>query len=134
MKNKKLSFHKNNQAGLSIIELLFSLALISIMLVLYQVSLNTLKLNEVAKDREIALSIANAKMQELRSTVYNSLPVSGSFSDSQLSLLSSGSGAITITNYNDNVKQVVVTVQWHRPGTQNNSTVSLTTLMTSGGI
>lgn len=130
-KNNKI---KNKQEGFTIIELLFSLALVAVMLVLYQVSLNTLKLNEVVRDREIALRIAQNKMEELRNTSYNSLPSSGTFADSLLTSLPSSSGNITVSDYDENIKQVSVIVQWHRPGTQSTSNVTLTTLIVSGGI
>ncbi len=104
------------------------------MLVLYQVSLNTLKLNEIVRDKEIALRIAQNKMEELRNTSYSSLPSSGTFSDSLLSSLPSSSGNITVSNYDTNIKQVSVIVQWHRPGTQSTSDITLTTLIVSGGL
>jgi prepilin-type N-terminal cleavage/methylation domain-containing protein len=124
---------KRAQQGFTIIELLLSLALVAAMVVLYQVALNTLKLNEIVRDKEIALRIAQNKMEELRNTPYNSLPASSTFSDTLLSSLASSSGSITVSNYSDTVKQVSVIVQWHRPGTQSNSSITLTTLMKQNG-
>ncbi len=125
---------RGRQTGFTIIEVLLGLLIVSVMLVIYVVSINTLKLNEIVRDRELALRIAGNEIETLRATPFNSLPASGSFADPLLSSLSQGAGAITVSALNASTKQVTVTVTWHRPATPADSSISLVTLITQGGL
>lgn len=117
----------------SLIEVLVSLFIVGVILVLYQVSFNSTLLSRSAKNQEIALRIANNKMEELRAGGYTALPESSSFSDSQLGSLASSSASMVITNFNTNTKQIVIIVQWREPGSSAPRTISLTTLITKVG-
>lgn len=118
--------------GFSLIEILVTIGILSLMIVVYQAVLGNVYLTRSVQDKDVALKIATYKIEELRALGYSSLPGSGSFSDTLLTSLPSGTASMTITDYNAKVKQVVVTVGW----TPQNSTarsVSLTTLVTDTG-
>jgi prepilin-type N-terminal cleavage/methylation domain-containing protein len=123
----------NSQKGFSLLEIVITIAIIGMILLLYQIFLSNLFLSRDAKNQEIALRIANNKIEELRAVGYDSLPVSGTFSDTQLSLLSQSSATMTITDFNVDTKQILVTIQWIEPSSPNYKTISLTTLVTKAG-
>ena len=125
---------KQITGGYTLIEILVSIFIISIFLVLLQVAANTTLLNRTVRNRELALRIANTEIESLRLAPYASLPESGAFSDPLLSSLSQGEASRTITDFNSQTKQVVVTISWKEPGTISLHTVSLTTLITKGGL
>lgn len=125
-------FHK--QEGMSIIEVLVSLFIIGAMLVLYNSSANTVTLSKNSKHQEIALKIAQTELETLRTTMFSSLPASGSFSDPLLSSLPSGTANLTMTDINSRTKQATVIVSWLPPGQSQTHTVRLDTLITAGGI
>lgn len=119
--------------GFSLIEVVVALFIIGVILVLYQVSSNAVLLSRSAKNQEIALRIANNKMEELRAGGYAALPESSSFSDSQMSSLPGSSATMVITDFNTDTKQILITVQWQEPGSLIPRTISLTTLITKVG-
>jgi len=119
--------------GFSLIEVVVALFIIGVILTLYQASFSTVLLSRSAKDQEIALRIANNKMEELRAGGYSALPASSNFSDSQLSSLSSSSASLAITNFSTDTKQIVITVRWQEPGSLTLKNISLTTLITKIG-
>jgi prepilin-type N-terminal cleavage/methylation domain-containing protein len=125
-KTKKIS-------GYSLIEVTITIFIIAVVLVLYLAAANTMQMTKTAKYKEIALGIANNKIEELRAAGYSSLPGSGSFSTSQLSSLPSGSGDLDISDFNSDTKQVEVTVEWQEPGAPSTKSISLTTLITKTG-
>jgi len=122
-----------NQTGLSILEIIISLFLIGVVLILYSGSLNSVMLTSNAGDQELALRIANNKIESLRAGGYAAVPTSGSFSDSLLSSLPSGQATLTTSDYNSKTKQVDVLVSWTERGTSKSHNVSLTTLITQTG-
>lgn len=119
--------------GFSLLEVIVTLFIIGLVLVLYQAALGKVRLIQYAKNQEIALRVANNKIEELRSGGYSALPSSGSFSDSQLNSLSNSSASMTITDYNADTKQILVTIQWLDPAGSSLKNISLTTLITKTG-
>ncbi len=110
-----------------------TLFIIGVILLLYQVSFNNLLLSRNIKDQEIALRVANNKIEALRAEGYDTLPASGSFSDSQLDSLPGALATMTITDFNTDTKQIIITIQWQEPGIAIPQTLSLATLITKTG-
>lgn len=126
------SIYKNKK-GFSLIEAVITIFIIGVVLVLYQSAVSTIRLTKIAKDQEIALRVANNKIEELRTGGYANLPESGGFSDAQLSVLPSGSGNMEISNFNADTKQVLVEVEWQETGSSSARNVTLATLITKTG-
>lgn len=124
---------QNYKKGFSFIEVIVTLFIVGVVLVLYQAAAGTMRLMKTAKSQEIALRVANNEIEKLRAGGYASLPTSGGFSDPQLSALSNGSGSLTVTAFNSDTKQVLVSIQWQNPGDSSARSVSLTTLVTKTG-
>ncbi|MFA6193490.1 MAG: type II secretion system protein [Parcubacteria group bacterium] len=123
----------NNNLGFSLLEVFITLMIAGFALVLFQTALGKTKLVQYAKNQEIALRVANNKIEELRSGGYSALPSTGSFFDSQLNDLPNSSANMAITDFNDDTKQVIITVQWQDPASTSSKTVSLATLVTKTG-
>jgi Tfp pilus assembly protein PilV len=120
--------------GFTVIEVLISLFIVGMMLVVFATSLNTITLAKTARYQDLALRIANSKMEELRSLPYNQLPTSGTFTHALLSNLPSGQATQTIEEYNDNTQTVTVSVTWIDSSSQATKQVTLTTLINQWGI
>lgn len=118
--------------GISTVEVILSLFIISAALVVYSSSLNLVRLTKSTKYQDIAYHAAIKKIEDLRNTPFSSLPASGSFSDPNFLLLPSGSGQITVTNQASDLTQVQVLVTWSEQG--NLKTVNLTTLIYASGL
>lgn len=129
----KLKIKLNSKSGFSLLEVIVTLFIIGLVLVLYQASLGKIKLIQYAKNQEIALRVANNKIEELRAGGYSALPASGSFSDSQLNSLSNSSANMTITDYNADTKRVLITIQWQESISSSLKNISLATLITKTG-
>ena len=114
-------------------EIIVTLLIIGVILLLYQASLNNLFLSRDAEHQEIALRLANNKIEELRAGGYDALPGSGSFFDTQLGLLPGGAATMAVSEFNTNTKKIIITVQWQEPGISASRTLSLTTLITKIG-
>lgn len=125
---------KDKQKGSTIIEILISLFIFGIVLVIYSAASNTLLLNKGAKNQQLAFRIASNQMETLRATSYASLPGSGPLSDPLLSSLPSGTASLQASDYNEDVKEFTVIVSWREVGNSNTRTVTLTTLITEGGL
>lgn len=123
----------DKNSGFSIIEVVITIAMVGLMLVVYQTSANTVVLNKGSNYQEIALRIASSKLQTLRTQPYASLPASGAFADSLLSSLPQGQGTLTVTDYNAKTKQIKATVSWRNPKGKTQQ-VNLETLITQGGL
>jgi prepilin-type N-terminal cleavage/methylation domain-containing protein len=117
--------------GFTLIEVLVTIAIIGAMLMTTQAIRLGAPLVLAAKNQDLALKIAAHKLEELRANGYAMIPVSGSFSDSMLTSLPSGAGALTVTDYNAKTKRVAATVSWSEKG--ETRTVVLTTLITEIG-
>lgn len=117
------------------IEVLISVFIVGVTIILFQTALQGVFLVRIANHKEIALRIANNKMEYVRALPYASLPTSGTFSDSQMSSIPSGSGTLTVANFNSKVKQVTAAVTWVEPHDSMQRSVSISTLITEiGGI
>ena len=114
--------------GFSLIEVLVTIALISVVLVMHYMIVNTNAAAQSSQYKDLALKIANHKIEDLRALGYSNLPVSGSFADSLLASLPTGTGALAVSNYNAQIKQVTVTVSWTDP-VQGARSVALDTLI-----
>lgn len=119
--------------GFSLVETFISLFILAAVLLLFQAILGTVFLSQQANHQEIALLVAQNKMENLRALGYNNLPSSGSFSDSLLSSLPQSLASITVSDFNVATKQVSARVQWQEPFSLTPRFVSLTTLITKTG-
>lgn len=118
--------------GSSLIEVLIAIFVIGMLVALYGVGVTALSLSREAAHKDIALHAASQQLETLRSGGYNSLPASGSFSNSQTALLLNGIGSTTISVYNSTTKKVDVSVLW-REGKFGTTSVSISTLITQTG-
>jgi prepilin-type N-terminal cleavage/methylation domain-containing protein len=125
---------RKSQAGFTLIEVLVTILLIGATLAIYRVTAQTVVVNKWNKNKEVALRIAEKKMESLRTTSFASLPSTGSFADAALSDLPSGAGNLTVTNVNDETKNIQVTVTWTNPGDPTSQSISIETSITEGGI
>lgn len=130
------SMHKKNQSqkGFSVIEVVVSLLIFGLVLLIYNAAINTIALSKNAKYQQIAYRIANTEIESLRATAFASLPSSGSINDPLLSTLPHGAEALTVTSYDTRTKQINVVVTWTEPEGSAGRTVSLSTLITKGGL
>ncbi len=129
-KNKR----RLNSRGSTLLEALVSLAIIAVFFVLFQAAATAVILNRNVKHQDLALRIAQSQLENMRALGYAGLPSSSAFSDAQLSSLPEASASTTVSQYNDRTKQVLVEVSWQEPGAQKRHTVSLTTLISQGGL
>ena len=129
---KKLKSYKLQ--AFSLIEVLIGLGIVLITLTILGVVINTVPLTKNARYQSTAYHIAAKEVEILRNTSFASLPGSGSFSGTGLSSLPSGSGSLTVVNYQSStdIKQITVTVSWNDRGTTRS--VTLETLIGSGGL
>jgi prepilin-type N-terminal cleavage/methylation domain-containing protein len=123
----------NKQSGMTLIEVLVSMAMLGALVVLYAAVFNISVFTKGMKKENIAYHIASKKMEELRNTPYGSLPTSATFSDTQLSQLPASSASFTINNYGSysGLKEIVVAVNWNDGKARN---ISVKTLVGTGGI
>jgi prepilin-type N-terminal cleavage/methylation domain-containing protein len=124
---------QKKQSGMTLIEVVMSLAIIGGLLVLYSAAFNVSVYTKRMKHENIAYHVASKKMEELRSTPYDSLPASNTFTDTQLNQLPSSSANFTIGNYSTytGMKEITVTVNWNDGRARN---IVVRTLSGSGGI
>lgn len=114
---KHFSSIPNNRArGFTLIEMIFSLLLISIALVVYASSLSLSGLIQTTRYRNIAYHSALRQVEILRNTDFLSLPAGGPFSDSGIALLPSGSGQITVVDEDIDLRRFQVSVSWNENG------------------
>jgi len=120
--------------GYSLMEVVVSFSIIAVFFVLFQAAAGTSIINRNVKHQELALRIAQTKIDNLQFLSYDSLPASGSFSDPSLASLPQGEAAVTVVDFNEKIKQVTVTVRWQEPGVSAARSVSLSTLIGEGGL
>jgi prepilin-type N-terminal cleavage/methylation domain-containing protein len=118
--------------GFTLIEVTVSIFVIGVMVVASASLLHGVPASRLTLDQGLALSIAQNEIETLRAGGYATLPATGPFTDATLSALSSGAGAITVTDYDAKTKQVEVSVSW-REQDLSSHTVTLTTLITQVG-
>lgn len=119
--------------GFTLIEILVVVGIIGVIAVILQLSISEGRLIKVAKSQEIALRVATNKLEDIRAGGYDNVPATGSFADSQLSLLASSSASVTTTDANAATKKIIVTVTWKEPGVAAQQTVTLSSLITNTG-
>ncbi len=129
----KMKKKQKQNSGFSLIEVFVTLLIAGFVLVLFQTALGKIKLIQYAKNQEIALRVANNKIEELRSGGYSALPSSGSFSDSQLNSLPNSSASMAITDFNADTKQIIINIQWQDPPSTSLKNISIATLVTKTG-
>lgn len=121
--------------GLSMIEILLGLGIMTVTIVIYTGSLATVRMVRDSRDQVQAYRIASRQLEILRSTDFAALPASGTIVDSNLNNLPSGSGSYTVGDYPGSVagrlKQAQVTVTWVDNGV--NKQVQISTLITETG-
>ncbi len=130
----KAQIKNRHQDGLTVIEVVITLFIIGVTLVLFAVAANSIVLNKSSKYKEIALRIADQKIQTVRNASFSSIPASGTFSDPQLSSLPNGQGNITVSDISATLKNVAVVVTWTNPKTQGTQQIQIQTYMASGGL
>ncbi len=118
--------------GFSLVEIVVGIGIIGAALVASGALIHAVPLERITRSEDLALTIANDKMGSVRAGGYASVPASGSFSNTLLGALPSGSGMLTVTTWNAKTKQVQVTVSWQEPGLAARS-ISLSTLLTETG-
>lgn len=115
--------------GFSLIEVTVAVAIIGTMIVATSALLQRLPVSgREVRDQDIALKIARNEIEVLRAGGYDALPASGSFANSLLSSLASGSTSVTIAVYDAKTKRADVAVSWTGTGSVTR-TVLLTTLI-----
>jgi prepilin-type N-terminal cleavage/methylation domain-containing protein len=119
--------------GFTLIEVVVAIGIVGVMLFLPQAMLRALPLAHLAAHQDLALKIAEHKLEQVRVLGYASLPASGSFTDSLQSGFASSSAALAVTTYNAKTKSVVVTVFWDELNIPNSFNLSLATLITEIG-
>jgi prepilin-type N-terminal cleavage/methylation domain-containing protein len=119
--------------GFSLIEVIVAIFLVGLMIILVVTVAQNIPILEHVKDQDIALKAAQNELELLRAGGYDALPASGSFASTLVSTLPSGSGALTVTDFNAKTRQVVATVTWRESGAASNSTLSVATLITKIG-
>ena len=130
----KAQIKNRHQDGLTVIEVVITLFIIGVTLLLFAVAANSIVLNKSSKYKEIALRIADQKIQTVRNASFSSIPASGTFSDPQLSSLPNGQGNITVSDISATLKNVAVVVTWTNPKTQGTQQIQIQTYMSSGGL
>lgn len=118
--------------GFSLVEVVISIGVVGVTLAALGALISTVPVTRATHHADIALAIAQDELGTLRSGGYAALPASGAFAHALLASLPEGAGALAVSDYNDETKEVEVSVSWHDPG-QNVRTVSLTTLITETG-
>ncbi|MBI2443928.1 MAG: hypothetical protein HYV42_01640 [Candidatus Magasanikbacteria bacterium] len=125
---------RQNTAGLTLIEVVITLMVISAVFIIFQTSLNVIFLNRRVNHQELALRLVNTKMEQIRALAYETLPPAGSFSDPLLSSLPSATATLTISDYDSATKQVTATVTWQEAAGNAPRSITMTTLVTKGGL
>lgn len=116
--------------GFSLVEVTIAVAIVGIVIVATSVLVQRLPVSgREVRDQDLALKIARNKIETLRAAGYESLPASGPFTDTLLSSFSSSTASVTVSQFNDDTKQIGVTVSWEGAELTTRS-VSLTTLIT----
>lgn len=118
--------------GFTLIEVAVTILLIGVAASLFAVAHNTLSVTRNLSYDDVALRIANAELESLRTGGYGALPASDSFASPLLSELPDGSASTSITALNAKTKQVIVQVGWLQAG-QVPRTLELATLITETG-
>lgn len=118
--------------GFSLVEMLVALFIMSTAVVFSTITINTIKVTRDMSYENVAFRITERKLEELRAGGYSNLPVSGSFSNSELADLPQGTASTSITVWNAETKKVSAGASWYGADGVTRY-VSLTTLITETG-
>lgn len=121
-------------SGFSILEVPIALAILAVILVIYNGAAQSLLLNRNSRDADLARQIAVSELEDLRHLGYASLPPSGPFTHPLLTGLPQNLASLTVADYNADTKQVTATVSWQEPGSGIWHSESLTTLINKFGL
>ena len=122
----------NKNSGLTTIEAIFAILIVVVGLVVYASSLNLVRSIKSTRYQDIAYHIASKQMEILRNTDFSSLPASAATTDPRLQLLPSGSGYLTVTDINSDLKHVNASVSWLELG--NTKSVNMDTYIYLNGL
>lgn len=133
-------YKKSSQKGVTLIELLISIAVIGIAIIsIYLALIYGIKVSQKAKYLSLSYQIANTEIETIRNTPFSNLinQTNGAMlsnSTANLAKLKNGQGTLTISDYNSDskIKEITVKITW----TENNATktTQISTLATEGGI
>lgn len=99
--------------GFSLIEAVVGIAIVGIIVTVFSSFLWRFPVDSrVARNQDLALSIAHNELEALRAGGYDILPTSGSFGDTQMGSLPGGAGNLVVTAASSDLAQIVVTVSW----------------------
>ena len=104
--------------GFSLIEIIITIAFVAIIVSIFLTAANTWRSIRGIQWQTYAYDVAKHEMENLRNTPFANLPSSGSFTDSQLSRLPSGSGQLIVTG--SDPKNVKIVVSWVQNGLTKN--------------
>lgn len=139
LKNRKimgriLNLNFNQNSGFSIVEAIISIFVVGVILAIYGQLSEMVAVNKGTGYQEIALRIARSQAEDLRALPFSALPASGSFSHTLLAELPQGSANFTNADFGaSEVKKITIVVSWQeaRAGNRN---ITLTTLISQGGL
>lgn len=132
--NTQFIINGKKQAGFGILEVPISLFIIAVMLLIYGAASNSMTLNRNSKEQDLGHFIAVSELEDLRALGYANLPASGAFSHPLLENLPGGTATLTVSDYNNDTKEVIVTVTWKDPGSFTIHSTVLTTLINKYGL
>lgn len=129
-----------NQNGVTLIESVLIIAMVSVMVFLMANFPNALGLISKSKQMSLAREIAVKQIEDKRSTNYLNLVNDNSpISDSRMSLLPNGGGTVAVENCDsqicangENIKKITVTVSWKN--NNKDQQIVLQTLIGEGGL
>ncbi|HEY0011082.1 MAG TPA: prepilin-type N-terminal cleavage/methylation domain-containing protein [Candidatus Paceibacterota bacterium] len=119
--------------GFTLIEVVISVFIIGMLVVLSGAMVTAAPLSRQVRYENLARTIAAGELERVRALGYDALPATGAFTHARLADLPAGSGYVTVSEYNDRTKEIVVTVSWRESAATAVSTASLTALVTAVG-
>lgn len=120
---------RGSSAGFSLIETVIALFILSLCVLIFAYVAQSQAPLRSLRFETVALRTAKSELETLRADGYGALPANGSYALEVPELLPLGVGTTTITDFNAGTKQVTVEVGWG-----GGSSVSMTTLITDGGL
>lgn len=114
----------NGAFGFTLLEIILTVILLTVGVLALSQAFNIGMLASTDTENvDLALNIAQAKMEELRNTAFANLASNGPTADSNFSNFN-----VTVTVTGLDPKQIVVSVDWNVQGTASSTNVQLTTL------
>lgn len=118
--------------GFTLVETVVTLFILAIAIVIFAIATGILHDTRDIRYENIALRVAQTKIDELRAIGYDALPPDGTFTDPLLSTVPFGAASSSSVTYNPKMKQISVGVSWlDRTGATRS--VTLVTLLTDVG-